>query len=70
MWPISKTAKGQRGKQKGQGWSSDNSFLFISFTGVHNSTENVNLNYVEIEKNSHGKKGIEQGAYYYPLFSF
>lgn len=49
--PYQRQRKGQKGKRKGQEQSSDNSFLFISFTQVHNSIEEVNLNCVAIEQN-------------------
>lgn len=49
--PYQRLHKGQRGKRKGQGYNSDNSFLFISFTQDHNSIEEVNLNYVPTQWN-------------------
>lgn len=49
--PYQRQHKGRKGKRKVQEQSSDNSFLFISFTQVHNSIEDVNLNCIAIEQN-------------------
>lgn len=68
--PYQRQHKGQKGKRKGQCWSSENSIFIHFLIWVHSSIEEVHLNSVAIEENLKWEEVIEQGVCYYRLFNF